>query len=275
MVKYEEVIKNEDIFSIIINTIENKKNLINLLKTSKKFKNSILTTINKFQKKSINIYYPNNNKLKNNCFEIPKKSCLYKITDELINLDINNEQYKIFFNFIRNEYYKSYYTKVDNINSKKRFIDIIFIFWKGDNSKYLIPDKIPNLSFRLCKLNNHFQDNHIFNDFIEIENYIQTPLIEIEKNYLNYFTEKIRDYTYCNDYTKIFKYILNIDSQKYVACPPEKTIDWICDNKPVGIKLRVPFECLEIIPRNYCCSHNEVYCFCNKCTDKQEIFHKL
>ena len=76
MVKYEEVIKNEDIFSIIIHTIDDKKNLIDLLKTSKNFK------------KSINIYYPNNNKLKNNLFEIPKKSCIYKITDELINLDI-------------------------------------------------------------------------------------------------------------------------------------------------------------------------------------------
>ena len=49
MVKYEEVIKNEDIFSIIINTIEDKKNLINLLKTSKNFKKSILTKIKKFQ----------------------------------------------------------------------------------------------------------------------------------------------------------------------------------------------------------------------------------
>ena len=98
---------------------------------------------------------------------------------------------------------------------------------------------------------------------------IHQMVLELSANY--YFICKIREYTYCNDYTKIFKYILNVDNQKYVACPDKNTIDWICDNKPVGIKLRIPFEYLEIIPQNYCYSHDKVYCFCKKCTN----FHKF
>ena len=119
----------------------------------------------------------------------------------------------------------------------------------------------------------YLPEDNIIEDFRDINNYIYEPLIERKTTFLQQILHIINDCKYYDEYTKIFKYVIYENKSYFIPCPRISTIEWICKNKPVGVKLRLPFELLEIIPKNITCMHNYSFCFCQNCTKKQNIYY--